>query len=106
MGGKAEDVLTDHEHVFVAVRILTDIRPVFPDDVADPPEAAVIVNMLRIDHWTDREHRSIYIALDEEDLARLQEATQRAVTKTETLKKFLSSAGLAYVEQEGPNAGS
>lgn len=103
MIAKADGVITDHEHVFRSVRILTDVRAVFPDDPSRPPEAAVIVNMLRLDHFTDGRRGSFYVALDAADLLQLQKAVDRATAKTEALKTFLTSAGLTYfAHQEQP----
>jgi hypothetical protein len=98
--GRADDVASDHEHVFRGVRILTDVRPVFGQDVAYQPEAAVIVDTLRIDHSTDGETRSFYVALDHHDLEKLKQVVDRALAKTDSLRQFLASAGLAYYELE------
>jgi hypothetical protein len=102
--GKADDIITDHEHVFRGVRFLTDVRPIFGDAVSAPPEAAVLVAMLRIDHQTNGRRERVYFAMDQKDLAALKKVVDRAITKTKTLEDFLSTAGLAhYQHQESEN---
>lgn len=98
--GKADDITTDHEHVFRSARILTDVRPVFGAAVDAAPEAAVIVAMLRIDHSTHGNSESTYFALDQDDLVALQEVVGRAITKTQSLERFLSAAGLAHYRHQ------
>ncbi|MEJ7786794.1 MAG: hypothetical protein WKF96_18485 [Solirubrobacteraceae bacterium] len=98
--GKADDIITDHEHVFRGVRILTDVRPVFGGDISAPPEAAVLVAMLRIDHQTNGRRKSMYFALDQKDLAALKQVVDRAITKTRSLEEFLSTAGLAHYQHQ------
>jgi hypothetical protein len=104
--GKADEIITDHAHVFQEARILTDVRPVFGDDPDELPSAAVIVGMLRIDFFGRREGaKSFFVALDQADLVKLRETVDRALRKTETMKQFLTSAGLTYFEhQEVPRA--
>lgn len=98
--GKADDIITDHEHVFRNARILTDVRPIFGDNVGSAPEAAVLIAMLRIDHSTHGRRESMYFALDPSDLASLKEVVDRATAKIRTLEDFLSAAGLAHYRHE------
>jgi len=100
--GKADDIITDHEHVFRNARILTDVRPIFGDDVGSAPEAAVLIAMLRIDHSTHGRRESIYFALDPPDLDSLKEVVDRATAKIRSLEDFLSAAGLAHYRHEEP----
>jgi hypothetical protein len=106
--GKADDVITDHARVFSRARILTDIRPVFGSQATEPPSAAVLVEMLHIDYWSKGGGTgSFYVALDHADLLELKEVVDRGLEKTETLKRFLTSAGLEYYQhQEVSNAES
>lgn len=87
---KAGNVLVDHERIFVDARILTDIRPIFHPDVSEAPNAAVVVHMLRI---TQRDilakRKTLYFALDGNDLRSLRDLLDRAIKKEETLKKAM-----------------
>ena len=98
---KAFGVLTDYDNVFVQARVLTDVRPVFADDAADTPAAAVIVNTLRIDHYApDSSLVSFHVALDRDELLALRKVIDRGLEKTEGMKRFLEAASLTHWEQD------
>lgn len=97
----AVDLQTQHERNYQAARVFTDVRPVFADDVEDRPTGAVIVEMLQLQTWTrDGDAETIFVALDEKDLAQLQGVVDRALKKTATLRDFLDEKGLAYFRLE------
>jgi hypothetical protein len=98
---KALDLVLDHEHVFREARIITDIRPIFGGAVEDEPAGAAIISTLSLEHYnTSGDDGKFQVALDEHDLRQLRDRADRALTKTETLKELLASAGLAYFELE------
>ena len=45
---KTGPVMTDHHHIFVEARVLSDVRMVFHPDLSEKPGVAVVVHMLRI----------------------------------------------------------
>lgn len=96
---KTGHVMTQHEHIFQAVKVLTDIRPIFHPDVEDAPDAAVIVHMLRLTHRNNqREQSDIFFAMDSNDIRALQAAIERAMNKEATIKKALSKAAIECIE--------
>lgn len=97
---KALDVLTEHEKRFDAVRIMTDLRPIFGEQIEGQPQVAVIVNMLGLKYVTDRNLREIFIALDTRDLKTLRSALDRAEAKTKILEDLAESAGITYLKPE------
>ncbi len=92
---KAGTVLTQHERIFGGARIMTDLRPIYHLKVAEKPDAAVIIHMLKI---TQRDnfghHTDHFFALDSNDIATLQELTKRAQAKEKTLKGIMESSGV------------
>lgn len=102
---KAIDVLTEHEHIFHSARIFTDVRPVFQADPAEPPDAAVVIHNLKIEfHDSDGQVKSMYIAMDSEDVKKFREVLNREAEKSESLNRFLSGfvpMPLLEVEDEG-----
>jgi|CXWL01.1.fsa_nt_gi hypothetical protein len=84
---KALSVMTDHARVFRDARILTDLRPVFGPNPNEPPDAAVIVHTLKIEHMADHEHKEFFVALDSLDLDRLEKLVRRAKLKERGLKR-------------------
>jgi hypothetical protein len=99
LAAKALDLAGDYEHLFVDARILTDVRPVFPDDETKAPAAAVIVDTLKINYYgPDGNLRSFHVALDQAELDELRKVIVRGLEKTRGMRSFLDSARLAYWE--------
>jgi hypothetical protein len=97
---RAADLLIHHQHAFRSARVFTDVRPVFSDDVAQPPDGAVIVQMLELTYWSNGELVSIYLALDIGDLEQLRRVLDRALKKEKTLDAVLDSAALTKFTPE------
>lgn len=99
--GVATDLQTLNERNYQSARIVTDLRPVFQDDVAKAPDGAVIVETLQIQTWSrDGGTQLMFVSMDEADLRQLQSIIARALEKTETLKAFVAEKGLSYFELE------
>ena len=101
---KANDIRSQHQNVYCKARILTDIRPVFRQDVGVEPPAGVIVHTLRFtthpggDFSTSKD---FYVALDALDLKELKKLVDRAVQKEATLRSLISQTGMTCLEFEG-----
>jgi hypothetical protein len=95
---KANNVLTGHTPYYIKGRILTDIRPVFMDKVENPPQAAVLVHVLRIDYMKDDTEREFVVALDTKDIQLLIDVLERAKKKTGTLNSIISSANMDPID--------
>lgn len=104
IASKALNVMMAHEHVLDNARILTDIRPVYEDDlvstVEGQPAAAVIVQMLSLRYQDAGELKEFFIALDTEDVRKLQQVLERANAKANSLKIMLKNSGVPYLEVE------
>jgi hypothetical protein len=98
---KAIDVLVEQERLFHGARSFIDIRSVFTDEAEEAPIAAVLMTTLRITFHEADELRSIFLALDTDDVRRLQVVLDRAVTKAEALRHLVADAGLPLLEFEG-----
>ena len=101
VAAKALDVSTEYEHVFSSARVLTDVRPVFPDDDTAAPAAAVIVNNLKLDYYgPDGSLREFHVALDRADVISLRDVLDRALLKTASVRKLLDRTQLASWQEE------
>ena len=100
IASKAATVLTDHDHVFCNARVITDIRPIFGSDLTVSPTAALVVHMLKISYHENKEHKEFYVALDSNDVQKLQEILERANTKARSLKTFLGKTDTVYLDLE------
>jgi hypothetical protein len=103
--GVATDLQTQNARNFQSARIITDLRPVFQDVVAKDPDGAVIVETLQMQTWTrDGGTDLVFVSMDESDLRQLRSIIDRALEKTDTLKRFIAEKDLAYFELEGEAA--
>ena len=97
---KAQELRTEFERTFCDARILTDLRPVFGSNVEDTPTAMIIVHTLKLGYHdtNSSEHKEMFIAIDNEDIAKLTEQLSRAAKKEKTLKTRLEAAGIKFVD--------
>lgn len=91
---KAVDLIQERDRLVQLVRIVTDVRPVFADDLV-APTAALVLHDLRLTYHEDGEFHTFSAALDHSDLLNLQSAVKRAIEKSELLKSWLSQHELA-----------
>lgn len=96
---KSGDVLTQHDRIFKGCRVMTDFRPIFHIDVAEKPDAAVIIHMLKI---TQRDnfgtHKDIYFALDHSDIVNMQNVLERALKKEQTIRNIMKDSGVTILD--------
>lgn len=103
VSARALDVITEYERVFHDARILTDVRPVFRSDPSQGPAAAAVVATLKVDfHEADRSLSSAYFAMDHSDLLLLRDVIDRAIAKTESLKRLIERLDIPYWEYVEP----
>lgn len=94
---KAQTLVYTHQNLFLGARLITDVRPVFNDSASEVDEL-VITHMLTLD-YSDGSQRnsSITLAMDQEDIAQLQNQCERAATKILTLKGALKDFPLVVM---------
>lgn len=96
---KASRVLTDYERAFYDVKILSDLRPVFPTEPASGPIGMGIVHTLEIQfHKNGSDHDKFFVALTTTDLKKLRSALDRAELKVGMLRDGLTQSGVRYLE--------
>lgn len=99
---KAYRVMSEHPHVYrnIGTRVLTDVRPVFPNNLEEPLSAAVIVHTLKIAYREGSTHKEFFVAMDNNDVHELRELLDRADKKAAKLREVLLAAQLAYLDPE------
>lgn len=97
ISAKASDVAYSNERLFTGARILTDVRPVFSNDLS--PTAAVLIHSLKIDYVQDGETHERFFSLDSSDLTTLRDALDRALRKGRSLEETMISC---RIKQVGP----
>lgn len=100
LASRAFDVMTEQERIFCAVRVLSDIRPVFQEST-DAISAAVVIHNLRIAYHQDGEHKEFAVAMNLDDVRKVKDAMERAERKSYTLKAFVQNSGVTYFEDKG-----
>lgn len=97
---KAMVLRYEHEHPLCRVRILTDARPLFPEDASAPPDAAVIFHVLKVAYHDPDRISEMFFGLDENDLETLKKAIARAEAKAQSLRNLLSTSGVKVISPE------
>ncbi|HET7501640.1 MAG TPA: hypothetical protein VFK02_11570 [Kofleriaceae bacterium] len=104
---KAGGVMSEFEKTFASARILTDMRPIFGDSVAEPPAAAVIVHTLRIRYHASQggdETAAVHVAVDSEGLRELGDQIKRALAKEQSITKALAGIPLPVLSSQKEEA--
>jgi hypothetical protein len=91
---KAIGLQRDGERLYCETKIISDIRPVFGEDVKSRPVAATITHTLKITYHESGDHKEFFVTLDQVDLDELQGMVKRAKAKAETLTKLLTESGI------------
>ena len=99
---RATDLLWEHERtVHGKPRVLTDIRPVFAANPADPPRGVMIVHTLKLDYHEDGQVKEFFITLDADQVDDLVGVLTRANVKADSLKRMLTGAGIPRIDVDG-----
>jgi hypothetical protein len=94
---RAHNVLLEHSQTFSTARIVSDLRPVFGDQISDDPAGVVIVHMLNVSYRSAGRRETFVVALDEKDIDDLIGVLQRAKDKSATLKRIIGTTGVPYI---------
>jgi hypothetical protein len=95
---KAVVIQHEHEHTLCTLRIFTDARPVYGEDVTAPPSAAAITHMLKLTYHEGNDTKEIHVAFDHEDLINLRSQIARAESKAAGLRKIFESSKIPVIE--------
>lgn len=97
---KTASLIVDHQIVYKSAKIISDIRPVFGDDIEQSPVGASLVHNLKVEYVENDELKYIHFALDDKDIGSLITLFKRTQSKSETLKMFIKSSGLENYDVE------
>lgn len=91
---KAQNLRLEHANVLKDMSLITDLRPIFGDNVDENPVGIVLVHTLKIVYEQNDESMNFYFALDDDDLTEFISVLKRAQIKSESLRKFADKTGL------------
>lgn len=97
---KAVNLIVDHDIIFQAAKIVSDIRPIFGFNIEESPIGSVLIHNLKIEYKQNDEIKNFHIALDEKDVTTLLNLLKRTQTKSESLKAFIVNSGLSNFDVE------
>ena len=95
---RAHNVLLEHSQTYTISRIISDVRPVFNDDVLAEPLGAVLVHMLSVVYRSAGRRENFVVALDEKDVDQLIDVLERARNKAKTLKALLDKTAIPHIK--------
>lgn len=101
---KSLELQRDNEKLFSKARILTDIRPVFGDDVRQAPRTGVVLHTLKLSYYVGEGEADFYVVLDKVDLKLLREVIDRAIAKDATLTEMMDNGKLTVLQAEEEGA--
>lgn len=94
---KAAKLLLRNERNFTSARTMTELRPVFGDDVSAPPLAYVIQHILEIKYSTEAgKYETMYIASDDRDIDDLIAILNHSKEKSMSLRSNLEHHRMSY----------
>jgi hypothetical protein len=99
---KAHDLATEDERTFCHARILTDLRPVFGQNVDEGPKAMIVMHTLKLAYHEQgkEKHHDFYVSLDAEDLRTLRKLLDRAEAKAKALNSTVNNIRLFGTTRE------
>jgi len=102
LSNKAYSLRAEQERIFLDGRVLTDVRPVFAEDLNDPLPAALICHTLRLTYEVagKAENQEFFLAMGSKDLESLKDALERAMKKSMVLKKTIPSVVSQILESD------
>lgn len=99
---KAIDLRNTYEKILTESRVVSDIRPVFPDtdEVPAAVDAAMVNHTLKLNFYAgDRGlPGEIYIAVDTTDLKNLRDQIDRALEKERAARALIEEGGAVVLE--------
>lgn len=95
---KTFELRIENERILAGARVVTDVRPIFKDDVAKGMAAAMVAHTLRITYRDATGQKEFYTALDELGLNILLEQILRAQEKAEAIRSMLEKASIPQIE--------
>ncbi|MBD2133420.1 hypothetical protein H6F47_13520 [Sphaerospermopsis sp. FACHB-1094] len=103
ISSKAIGLLQEYDSIFLSSRIVTDIRPVFKTETKEGVAGALVVHTLRIAYQDASGAKEFYVALDSNDVKKLQEQLSQSLIEADIVQSMLNKAGVTYLD---PNSNS
>ncbi|VXD11350.1 hypothetical protein PL8927_140115 [Planktothrix serta PCC 8927] len=93
---KARILLSEYERLYLKAKIITDVRPIFKEELSDSVEGTLIIHLLKLNYLDKSGEKEFFIALDESDLKELEEQVKKAQEQKKSLLSVIEKAGIPY----------
>jgi len=103
IASKAFTIFTDYQCTLFGSKVLTDVRYVFRANPEEEPYGAVIVHLLKLSYHESGGHKEFFVAMDDDDVATLQDVLKRATTKAASLRAKLDASNTRYLGSSNPH---
>jgi len=98
---KVLELAFESAQIFQSGRVLTDLRPVFSLVSGMDIEGMMVLHTLKIEYFTGEGTKETYVSMDDDDMAQLAEALERATQKAAALRAFIKKSRLADLSLGG-----
>jgi len=98
--GKVYDLGASYANTSHVVRVITDMRPVFDVGDLSEPSGFLVNHQLQLEHFAGGRLESFFLAMSDDDLAKLGRQVLRAQEKARALRLTLEKAGLSVFVSE------
>ena len=98
---KSSTLQVAHDRVYNSARVITDVRPVFPEPLG-MDFRYMVIHHLRVTSMRDNRSEELYVAMDDKDLLALRDAIDRACQKAAVLRSGLGERGLSEIDGGEP----
>ena len=93
-------LIYEQERSVQEMRIVTELRPIFRDDVDDVPVGNIALHNLRLSYFQDGEQKSFFVTLDSDDIIKLRAQLNRAEEKEASLRKALETTVMPILTED------
>mgnify|MGYP006276886475 CR=1 FL=1 len=98
ISSKSSELLVEHQNIYSASRIISDIRPIFNSDRGGGLGGALIIHTLKVSYQTASGQNEFFVALDSNDLRKLSEDVNQALQKEQSIQSFLEESEIPYLD--------
>jgi hypothetical protein len=100
---KAQEVLNEEERIFIDARVVSNLRPIFSQEVEARPKAFVVTHSLRIAYYQAGSDgpKEFYVALDADDLRAIQKVMLRGLKKEVALSSLAEKWSVPVLSKKG-----
>lgn len=96
---KAHELRGDFANIFWDAKVISDIRPVWDEDVKVPPDGVVITQTLKLKYGDVESPKELYLNMNEEDIELLISVLMRAQQKRATLESLAKESWMKILHE-------